>query len=125
MPKTGLRRFLLKVLSWLIALCGLWEFGDILAPFVPGFGAVPAYLWNHIIVGAILMLAGAWAALTRDAGTAKTLTWIAAVAGLWLIMASFILGNPAIAPGLWNDIAVGVIVLVLSLTSRLLMRRRA
>jgi hypothetical protein len=33
--------------------------------------------------------------------------WIAAAAGVWLIIATFILGTPTIAAGLWNDIIVG------------------
>lgn len=100
-------------MSWIIALCGLWEFGDIAAPFVPGFGHVPAFLWNHIIVGLLLMIVGAWAALTSRVGAARTLHWIAAGAGGWLVIASFLLGNPILAPGLWNDIIVGGIVFIL------------
>jgi hypothetical protein len=102
-----------KVLSWIIALFGLWEFGDIAALFVPGFGRIQPLVWNHIIVGLILMIVGAWAARTSHAGTARTTNWIAIVAGTWLIMASFVLGNPFIAVGRWNDIIVGVIVLIL------------
>jgi hypothetical protein len=109
----------MKVLNWIIALCGLWEFGDIAAPFVPGFGHIQAFVWNHIISGLILMIAGAWAALARDVRTAKTLDWIAAVAGVWLIIAPFILGIPDIPAGLWNDIIVGGIVLILGVWSAL------
>ena len=66
----------MKVLSWVIALGGLWEFGDIAALFVPDFGKIPAHLWNHIIVGLILMIVGAWATQTSNAGIARTLHWI-------------------------------------------------
>jgi len=102
-----------KVLSWVIALFGLWEFGDIAALFVPGFGRIQSFLWNHIIVGLILMVVGVWAARTSHAGTARTMNWIAIVAGSWLIIASFVWGNPFIAIGRWNDIIVGVIVITL------------
>lgn len=118
------RKDWMKVLSWIIALCGLWEFGDIAALFVPDFGNIPAFVWNHIIVGLILMTAGAWAALTRNGVTAKTMGWIAAAAGGWLIIASFILGNHAIAVGLWNDIIVGVIAFILGVWSALASPRR-
>jgi hypothetical protein len=111
-------------MSWIIALCGLWEFGDIVAPFLPGFGHVQAFVWNHIIVGIILMIVGALAALTSNVGTAKTMLSIAAVAGGWLIIASFILRTPPIGAGLWNDVAVGVIVVILSSASILLLQRR-
>jgi hypothetical protein len=116
---------MMKVLGWIIALCGLWEFGDIVAPFVPGFGAVPVLVWNHIVAGLILMIAGAWSALTRNVGTARTMAWTAAIVGAWLVLASFILGNPVLAAGRWNDIIVGVIVLVLGVWAALSAPRAA
>ena len=107
----------MKVLSWIIALFGLWEAGDIAALFVPGFGSIPVFVWNHILVGMILVIVGVWAALTGDADTAKTMNWIAAGAGLWLIISSFILRYPVQGAGLWNDVIVGVIVSVLGVWS--------
>jgi hypothetical protein len=104
----------MKVLNWIIALCGLWEFGDIALPFVVGFGQVRSFVWNHILVGLILMLAGAWAALTDNVRTARTMNWVAAVAGVWLILATFLLRELTSTAGLWNDIIVGGIVLLLS-----------
>jgi hypothetical protein len=114
----------LRVVNWVVALCGLWEFGDIAALFVPGFGQVPAYMWNHIGVGVILMVAGGWAALTRQARTAMRLDWLAVGAGVWLIVASFTLGKPAIAVGLWNDVAVGIVAAGLGAAGGLWLRRR-
>ena len=116
---------MMKVLSWIIALFGLWEFADIAALFVPGFGPIQAFMWNHIMVGLILMLVGARAALTSNSRTAKTMDWIAAAAGSWLTIASFILGNPFIALGLWNDIIVGIIVLILGVWAALAVPRVA
>lgn len=113
----------MKVSSWIIALLGLWEFADILALFVPGFGKIQPFLWSHIIVGMILMIVGAQAALTSDAVTAKTMHWIAAAASLWLIIGSFILRNASISAGLWNDIVVGVIALILSVRTALALPR--
>ena len=109
----------MKALNWIIALCGLWELGDIVLPFIIGFGNVRALVWNHMIVGMILVLAGAWAARTSKAGTAKTLDWVAAVAGLWLIIATFIFGHPVMAVGRLNDMIVGVIVLILGVWAAL------
>lgn len=107
----------MKILNWSIALCGLWEFGDIALPFVIGFHQVQSFVWNHIIVGMILMLAGARAALTRDVRTARTMDWIAAIAGLWLIVATFLLRDLTITAGWWNDLIVGGIVVILGVWS--------
>ncbi len=115
----------MKALNWIIALLGLWEFGDIAAPFVPGFGQVPAFLWNHILVGLVLMVCGVWAARTASPRTARTLDGIAALAGAWLVLASFLLGNPAAHLGLWNDIAVGAIVVILATWSAIASSRTA
>ena len=112
-PKNDL--WYVKAPSWIIALCGLWEFGDIAALFVPGFGHVQAFVWNHILTGFVLMLAGVMAALTNNPATARTLNRIAAGAGVWLMIAPFILGRPAVAAGLWNDIIVGAIVVTLGI----------
>lgn len=107
----------MKLLNWLITLCGLWEFGDIVLPFVIGIDHVPSFVWNHILVGLILILAGTRAALTGNVRIARTMDWVAAVAGLWLILATFLLRDPTITAGLWNDIIVGVIVIALGVWS--------
>jgi hypothetical protein len=103
----------MKVLNWIIALLGLWEFADIAALFVPGFGKIPDFLWNHIIIGFLLMIIGVWAAWASNARTAKTLDWIAAGAGVCLMINSFVLRYPVIGVGLWNDLIVGVITVIL------------
>ncbi len=105
----------MKVLNWMIVFCGLWEAGDIAAVFVPGFGEIPAPVWNHIIVGVLLVIVGTWAALTRQASTARIMNWTAAAAGVWLVIASFVLRSPLTGPGLWNDVIVGLVVFVLGL----------
>ena len=109
----------MRLLSWLIALLGLWEFGDILALFVPSFGEIHAAVWNHILVGLVLMVAGAWSGLTRKTATARALRWIAVAAGLWLIASSLVLRAPVIDAGLWNDVIVGVIVVILGVWAAL------
>ena len=106
---TGTGR-LAKIGSAIIALCGLWEFGDLAALFVPDFGPIPAFLWSHIGAGLALMVLGTWAAVTRSPGTARRLHGVAMAAGLWLIAAPFVLGHPVAGAGLWNDLIVGLVV---------------
>jgi hypothetical protein len=113
----------MKVLSWTIALLGLWEFADIAAIFVPSFGTIPGFLWNHIIAGFLLMLAGARAARTHSARTARSMHWTAAGAGLWLVISSFILRSPLVPVGLANDLIVGVMAFILGAWSALVSRR--
>jgi hypothetical protein len=103
----------MKILNWIIALWGLWEFGDIALPLVVGFDVVQSFVWNHILVGLTLMFAGARAALTRDVRTARTMNRVAVVAGLWLIVATFLLRELTLSAGLLNDLIVGMIVVIL------------
>jgi hypothetical protein len=114
---------LFKLFNWIIALLGLWEFGDIAAVFVPDFGRIQAFLWSHIVTGLILLVAGLWAALKSNVGAAKKLNWITVVAGGWLVIGPLVLGPPEIAAGLWNDIIVGGIVIILSAWALWLRRR--
>jgi hypothetical protein len=50
-------------------------------------------------IGLILVIAGVWAARTNNPGTARTLSWIAVMAGSWLVIATFILRRPVLAIG--------------------------
>lgn len=41
----------------------------------------------------------------------KTCSWLCVIAGIWLIIAPFILGYSDNVTALWNDIILGLIVL--------------
>lgn len=100
-----------KTLSWIVALFGLWE---VIAPFLLGYSATGAAMWDAIIIGVVLIVLAGWAALVNQEGTIKSLSWINAVLGLWLIIAPFILAYSSVAAAMWNDIIVGVVVAVLA-----------
>jgi hypothetical protein len=115
-------------------IAGLWL---IIAPFLLGYDAIQAALWNDVIVG-IIVAAFAVARVARPLMN-PGLSWINALLGLWLIVAPFVLAygggieGEALAPegaiggaqtAMWNDIIVGVIVLVLGAWSALSARRR-
>jgi hypothetical protein len=100
-----------KTLSWLVALVGLWE---LIAAFSIGFSASPAALWNAIIIGIALIVLGAWAAISNEDATDKTLDWLNVVLGVWLIIAPFILGYRSVAAVMANDVIVGVVVAALA-----------
>ncbi len=100
-----------RTLSWVVALFGLWE---VIAPFLLGYSAVGAALWDAIIIGVVLIVLAGWAALVDQEGTIKSLSWVNAVLGLWLIIAPFILTYSGTAAAMWNDIVVGLVVAVLA-----------
>lgn len=100
--------------SGLNVLAGIWL---IIAPFVLGFTAHTHSEWNTIIVG---ILVATIAAIRIWGGRgASWLSWINAGLALWLIVSPWIYGNSDVSAILWNDIIVGVVVLVLSAWSAL------
>lgn len=100
-----------KVLSWLVTLVGAWE---VIAAFVLGYTSSTTALWDAIIIGLALVVLGAWAALSNQESTDKSLDWINVLAGIWLIIAPFVLGYSVVTAALWNDIIVGIVVVVLA-----------
>jgi uncharacterized membrane protein (DUF373 family) len=50
---------------------------------------------------------------------AKTLNWLVAVAGLWEIMAPFILGYSVTAVAMWNATIIGVVLIALAVIAAL------
>ena len=105
-----------KILSWLVALAGLWM---VIAAFVLDHPADANAQWNAIIVGVVVIVLGAWAAITERADTSRVLNWISVVAGIWLVIAPFVLAYSELSTALWNDIIVGVIIVVLAAWSAL------
>jgi hypothetical protein len=109
-----------KTLNWLVGLAGLWE---VIAVFILGYTASSAALWNALIVGVALLVLGVWAALSNQETTDKSLDWINALIGVWLIIAPFILGYTAIVAAMWNDIIVGLVVVVFEVWAALTIGR--
>jgi len=89
-------------------VAGIWL---ILAPFILGYSAVTGALWNDILVG--LAITGlAWARVAKPLEN-EAASWTNAVLGVWLLAAPFALGYTATAAAMWNDIVVGLVVVVL------------
>lgn len=114
----------------------------ILAPFLLGYAALGPALWNDVVCGLWLVVAG----LTRAGGTRKNewLSWTNAGFGAWLVIAPFVLGYAArvgttaegaaaadpgivgsvnVTGAIWNDVVVGILVAILGVYSALQTRR--
>lgn len=98
-------------LSWLVAVTGLWE---LVSPFILGYSAITVAMWNAVIVGVVLILLAGWAALSQEVSTDRTLDWINAILGFWLVVSPFVLGYSASMVALWNSAIVGIVVIVLA-----------
>ena len=94
-------------INWGVAVIGLWE---ALAPFILGYSFIAAALANALVIGITIIILAAWAGLTSNLISERTLDWVIAVLGLWLIAAPFVLGYSDLTIAMWNAIIVGVVV---------------
>jgi len=87
-------------------LCGIWL---IIAPFVLNYENLQVAIWNDVILGILVALL----AIVRTFGVAwGGATWVTGLLGVWLIIAPFVLnyGNNSVPR--WNDIILGIIVVI-------------
>jgi hypothetical protein len=101
-----------RTASILNVLAGLWL---IVSPFVLGYTALPVARWDTIIVGIIvLVLAG-----TRAANPQQYvgLSWLNLLLGIWLIVSPFALSYATLPRPTWNDVILGVVVVILAICS--------
>lgn len=91
---------------------GVWL---ILAPFILGYSGLPAPMWNAVVCGVLIVVLGGirTSGILQNVGLSYTNSGI----GAWLIAAPFVLGYSNLPAPMWNDIVVGVLVLVLGIWS--------
>lgn len=96
---------------------GVWLF---LSPWLLLYGAEQATAaWNAHVVG-IVIAALSLAALVIYRQWEE---WLAVLFAAWLIVSPWILGYGAFTTAIWNQIVVGIVVLVLALWSAYAERR--
>ena len=88
---------------------GVWL---ILAPFVLNFEGADTAQWNHIIVGAAVLVLAAIRAFDPD--EREVLSWMNVVLGLWMIVSPFLLGYANVNDAQTNSLITGVIILALA-----------
>lgn len=106
-----------KWISALIAIAGLWL---IIEAFWFDF-LLLGNIWNDIIVGAALVLLGGYNYYrrTNEKLGSTAVAGLSALLGLWLIVSPFVYDIDTAAGGIttelgfWNDVIVGLIVLLL------------
>lgn len=90
-------------------LAGLWL---IVAPFILDFEGADTAQWNHIIVGAAVLILAAIRAFNPD--VRESLSWMNVVLGLWMIVSPFLLGYANVDAAQTNALITGVIILGLA-----------
>jgi uncharacterized membrane protein HdeD (DUF308 family) len=89
-----------------------------LAPYVLNYSGIDKTLWNDLIIGAAMIVIAAFCAIfAYQPGSymlRQAVGTLAALAGIWLIVAPFILNYTDTTNALWNDIITGVLFVILS-----------
>jgi hypothetical protein len=89
-------------------ILGLWL---IIAPFVLGFNSMMGAMWNSIIFGVIVLAL----AVVGEYNVSETWSrWINAVIGLWIVVSPFFMGFASDAGLMWNNIIVGLLIIIFS-----------
>lgn len=94
-------------------ILGLWL---IAAPFVLRYAAANAR-GNDVVLG--IIIASLAAIRVFGAYRSAWISWVNALAGIWLIVAPFALGYSGFTHPLWNDIITGVLVTIFGIWSAL------
>src|SRR5262249_19115749 len=98
-----------KTASGINIVLGIWL---IVAPFLFGYAGIPTALWNDIFVG-LIVLAAACIRIT-DVETMFDLGWVNFIAGIWLLVAPWAFSYAIYLSPLWNDLILGILVLVVA-----------
>ncbi len=104
-----------KAASGINFLLGIWL---IIAPFILAYSVQTRALWNSVVVGIVVLVLAAIRFFVPDRNT-----WLSGVnilLGLWLFVSSWVLGFSSTSVALWNNMVVGVLIILLaawSLTS--------
>lgn len=96
-----------RLLAGIDAVLGGWL---VAAPFVFGVDLTLA-LWNHAVVGVLVVLVSGYDAATAGVGVAGTVdgATLVSLLGLWTIASPFLLGFPD-PVGFWNSLVVGTLI---------------
>jgi len=88
--------------AWTNVILGVWL---VIAAFIPM--STTANLWDNLIVGIIVAVAGfAMAKVKAWQG------WLAGIIGIWLVIAAFIPALLTHTGNMWNALIAGILLLV-------------
>lgn len=102
----------MKRASWTNLVLGLWL---IIAPFSLAYAGVTAAVYEDVILGIVIASLALWWALGSEADSMAYVSWTVALGGLWVLIAPFALGYSATTAAAYNDVIVGLAVLILAI----------
>ncbi len=102
----------MKWASWTDFVLGLWL---IAAPFALGYAMVGHDRGEDVLFGIVIAGVALWRSLVSNDSAMAGVSWIVALAGLWVLIAPFALGYSSVGAAVTNDVIVGAAVFVLGI----------
>ncbi|MBI1734571.1 MAG: SPW repeat protein [Candidatus Rokubacteria bacterium] len=100
----------MKWASWTILALGLWL---IVAPFALAYAGTTAAAYEDVILGIVIGALALWRGLGPETPSMTGVSWLLATGGLWVVLAPFVIGYAGTTAAVWNDVIVGLAVLIL------------
>jgi len=90
---------------WITGVLGVFL---MVAPYLFGYADNAAAYWTSLLAGGIVAVASIWEGMeTRKANWEY---WVAAIVGIFAIVAPFIFGFGTHATAMWTSVIVGVLI---------------
>ncbi|CAM3398256.1 SPW repeat-containing protein [Bordetella sputigena] len=98
--------------DWVTTLAGAYLFFSpwIISYFSPSSTITGAAVWSHYVVGVVIVAIG----LAALASYQLWEEWVEVALGIWLVIAPWILGFPAVKAFAWSSIVVGIVVIAMA-----------
>lgn len=105
----------MKWTDWAILVLGVWL---IVAPFALAYTETAAATYEDVILGVLIAVLALWRGVRPRTPAMTGVSWVLAVAGLWVVIAPFVIGYTDTATAVWNDVIVGLAVAILGIPYR-------
>ncbi|MFQ5945573.1 MAG: SPW repeat protein [Anaerolineae bacterium] len=100
----------MKWASWTNFVLGLWL---IAAPFMLVYPRGTTAVYEDVILGTLIAVFALWRAMGAETPSMANVSWLVAAGGFWVLIAPFLLGYADTTVAVYNDVIVGVVVLIL------------
>jgi VIT1/CCC1 family predicted Fe2+/Mn2+ transporter len=92
---------------WVTGILGVFL---MIAPYLFGFADNSAAYWSSILAGGIVAIASIWEGV--ESRKENWEYWVAAVVGIFAIIAPFIFGFGSLAGAMWTSVIAGVLIAI-------------
>ena len=103
--------------GWTNFVLGIWLF---FAPLTLGYASTGAAVEEDVTLGLVITALALVLARGPENRWMTLVGWVVAVAGLWVVIAPYMLGYTATMPAVVNDVIVGLAVFTLAVWRALL-----